>query len=619
MSSVRRRARRTFALVGIGAVTALAVGIGVASALPSTPTTSTTTVSDERQKQFAAAASEYHVPDSVLLAVSYAVSGWTSATTKPDRTGGFGLMHLTDGAIVNDGRGDGRVPPASAVTADPALHTLPLAAKLASIAANRLKAEPQENLLGGAALLAHYATEASGGKLPTSTLGWYGAIAKYGTGGDAMTGRAFADDVFAVLRSGVPTTVVDGERLRLAPVKDATVPPSPGTGAGFAGETPADCPTALHCRFVPAADTALDQADATAYGNLDPADRPADLPIEQIVLQSTTSTYDAVIAAAQQPTSYQSTHYVVRASDGQVTQLVQTKDIAWYAANWTVNSRSVGITIAGDPGDSGYPLATYQTVARLVSWLSGKYEIDLDRQHLLAADEVIAASTRNTLPATLDATWNWTRLLDLAGAPIKSQGWQGNRVVAMAAAGSSAGASGVVGLRAEPRDDAPLVSLVSTDPGSTTAVPATAEAGQSYPVAEQRTDWTAIWYGAKKVWFHNTGGALTVPRDAVLVTPAPGRARIPVYRQAVPSAAELATGGVSGGPAPLLEQTIPAGQAYLLIAPVPAELTPAHFARPGRSDSLPSIVGSTGYLMIRFDSRIAFVAAADVQVSGLAR
>ena len=594
--------------------------MGVAGALPSLPTTNSTTISDERQADFAAAAREYHVPAPVLLAVSYAVSGWTSTADKPDRTGGYGLMHLTDGVVVNDGRGDGRVPPAGAVAADPALHTLPLAAKLAGTTTERIKSDARQNIRGGAALLAHYATEASGGKLPTATVGWYGAIAKYGTGGDAMTGRSFADDVFALLRAGLPTTVVDGERLALAAVTDATLPASPGTGEGFAGEQAADCPTALHCRFVPAADTSLDQADPTAYGNLDPANRPADLPVELIVLQSTTSTYDDVIAAAQQPTTYQSTHYVVRASDGQVTQLVQTKDVAWHAANWTVDSRSVGITIAGGLTNGTYPAAVYKSVGRLVAWLSDKYTISLDRQHLLAADEVLPATSRNTLPAALDPTWNWTQTLALAGAPIKSPGWQGNRVVTLAAAaGNGTGASGVVRLHTAPQDDAPLVSSVTGNTGSSTAaVPDTAGAGQSFPVAEQRTDWTSIWYGGKKAWFHNTDGVLTVPGDAVLVTPAPGKTSIPVYRQAVPESAELAAGGVTGGPAQLA-QTIPAGQTYLLIEPVPAELSAAHFNRPGRTDSLPSIVGSTSYLMIRFDSRVAFVAAADVQVSGLAK
>jgi hypothetical protein len=38
---------------------------------------------------------------------------------------------------------------------------------------------------------------------------------------------------------------------------------------------------------------------------------------------------------------------VIRSSDGAVTQLVRTKDAAWHAGNWTINSESIGIEHEG--------------------------------------------------------------------------------------------------------------------------------------------------------------------------------------------------------------------------------------------------------------------------------
>ena len=47
------------------------------------------------QQAFAAAAREFHIPESVLLAVSYNESRWESHAG-PSTGGGYGVMHLVD-------------------------------------------------------------------------------------------------------------------------------------------------------------------------------------------------------------------------------------------------------------------------------------------------------------------------------------------------------------------------------------------------------------------------------------------------------------------------------------------------------------------------------------------
>ncbi|MET8507727.1 N-acetylmuramoyl-L-alanine amidase, partial [Streptomyces sp. NPDC004787] len=51
---------------------------------------------DALQRQFAVAAERQHVPQSVLLAVSYLESRWDAHGGAPSVTGGYGPMHLTD-------------------------------------------------------------------------------------------------------------------------------------------------------------------------------------------------------------------------------------------------------------------------------------------------------------------------------------------------------------------------------------------------------------------------------------------------------------------------------------------------------------------------------------------
>ena len=104
-------------------------------------------------------------------------------------------------------------------------------------------------------------------------------------------------------------------------------------GSGLSVAAPSadepECPMQLVCRFVPAAYAQTNPADPNAYGNYDRAQRPDDGDdIRYIVIHDTEESYDSAIAAFQDPHRRVSAHYVIRSSDGQVTQLVYTKDVA---------------------------------------------------------------------------------------------------------------------------------------------------------------------------------------------------------------------------------------------------------------------------------------------------
>src|SRR4051794_40097984 len=84
-----RRARRS-----AGALATAALLLPLLGAAPSeSPTDSSAST---LQRAFASASAEYHVPQTVLLAVSYLQSRWDTHGGAPSVTGGYGPMHLTD-------------------------------------------------------------------------------------------------------------------------------------------------------------------------------------------------------------------------------------------------------------------------------------------------------------------------------------------------------------------------------------------------------------------------------------------------------------------------------------------------------------------------------------------
>jgi hypothetical protein len=305
-----------------------------------------------------------------------------------------------------------------------------------------------------------------------------------------------ADDVLALLRTGVPPTVVRGQRFAVAAQPVAALTTAPG--AVVSGE----CPQVLSCRLAPASGAA-------------PGDRTA---ARTVVVSTAPAGYTATIAAAQRASARWSPHYVVRASDGAVTQTVPLGDVAWHTGNPTVDAGAVGIAVEADPGP-----AAYRSVARLLQWLAGR-GLPLDRQHVLGAGEVAGAAV------SLQAGFDWARVLAGAGASLRPQAFRADRVVVVAR-------SGLV-LR-----EAPGGAEVREQPA----------VGRALPVAERKAGWTAVWYGGRAAWYPDADAGRTVAGAAERVTPAPGLPGTPVY---------AAAGGEEIG-------RLGAGQTAVLLDPAP--------------------------------------------------
>jgi hypothetical protein len=575
------RRRRSFVLAAVALAVLISSGIAGARGRHAAPSTAPPS---PRQQQFAAAAHEFGVPEPVLLALSYALTRWEDAKgAATDASGGFGPMHLTaaDGhayaaAVAPDGADLDSI--VRSIDTDPAMHTLEAAAALVHVPPGQLSRDAKLNIRAGAALLASYA----GTPRPAGIDGWYDAVARYAGGGTADTpaARQVANAVFDVLRTGATGTTTDGQRMVL-------VAQSAKAGTGGPAQA-AQCPAGLACRFVPAA-------------GYDPA-RRAPGQVRFLVLGSAGTTYEQGIARMADPRGFTSAHYLVRASDGQVTQLVRTADVAWFTGSTAVNAQSVGIALdsVGSGGLVRYSEPTYASTAALVKYLAATYRIPLDRQHVLGRDELPAGAATRPINDP-GARWDWGHLFGLLGASMTGPSDDFGRAVAFVPSfagntqpvrqcevvGTGCADLGrqqvnFVPLYASPSDTAPLLSDPLThpdgEPGSTDLADTGDKAvtGQVFAVAERRAGWTAVWYGGQRGWFRDAPGLTRLVRST-LVTPAPG----------------LGSAEVFSDPAgqPDVAYTFAAGQAYPLLGHVPG-----------------------GFDLIGFNHAVAFVRSGEVSV-----
>ncbi|MFF4020038.1 N-acetylmuramoyl-L-alanine amidase [Streptomyces sp. NPDC001843] len=638
-----RRKRRTAV-----AVSSAALLVPLLGAAPSPSATQSST--GGLQRAFASAAAEYRVPQSVLLAVSYLQSRWDAHSGAPSVTGGYGPMHLTDARTAlaatehlaegtEDPRGDAaraalhptpRVPAGSA--SPPArLETLPKAAGLTGIPTGKLRTDPAANVAGGAALLAA-AQKDLGEPLSADPADWYGAVARFSGADDRATAAAYANDVYDVLRTGERRTTDAGELVTLTarPRLSPDTAQLERTGLRTVSDDGTECPRRVSCEWVPAPYAEFGDND---YGNHDLGDRPASQSIRYIVIHDTEGTWDGVLNLVQDPT-YVSWNYTIRSTDGLIAQHVKAKDVAWHAGNWYVNAKSVGIEHEGflAAPDAWYTEAMYRSSARLVRYLSKRYGIPLDRQHILGHDTVPGPTTSYIPGMHTDPGpyWDWRHYFELLGRPLHSTAGKRGGLVTIrpdyaanqpvytgcvtkgepcAAHGSSE-----VRLYSDHDENSALIKDIGLATDPTTGVndlSSRVSTGQQYAVADRWGDWTAIWYLGQKAWFRNPRHEPTAVNAAgLVVTPKEGVESVPVYGRAYPEK-EAYPAGVPVQSVSPLPYTLPAGQRYVVGDVLPGEY---FYSVTFTTDSHRVVVGKDLYYEIQFGHRVAFVRAADVTV-----
>jgi N-acetyl-anhydromuramyl-L-alanine amidase AmpD/photosystem II stability/assembly factor-like uncharacterized protein len=316
-------------------------------------------------REYVDAARSTGVPAALLTAIGYVNTRWTMpADASPG--GGRGPMQLAG----------------SRLTA---------AARLTGLSRAELVRDRAANILGGAAVLRRLARSPR----PASLDGWLPAV-------ERLYGADAAGQIFGTLLHGAQTRV-GATTVRLAP-QHVTIPRR--LAAATAGH--ADYPAAI---WRPASPV-----------NYTHANRPASSPILRIVIHTTEGPYWSAIHWFQNPVSHVSAHFVVRSSDGQVTQMVSEKDEAWHAGNGYYNDTSIGIEHEAHVSNCAwYTDAMYRGSARLVAYLVLKYAIPIDRAHIIGHADVPDPSNPRLRGGAGHHTdpgpcWDWTKYLALVRA-----------------------------------------------------------------------------------------------------------------------------------------------------------------------------------------------------------
>ncbi|MFE7171930.1 N-acetylmuramoyl-L-alanine amidase [Streptomyces sp. NPDC057616] len=147
---------------------------------------------------------------------------------------------------------------------------------------------------------------------------------------------------------------------------------------------------------------------AASSANYRRADRPADYPIDRVVVHVTQGSFASAVKAFLNPAHQAAAHYIVR-QNGEITQMIRELDVAFHSGNRAYNERSVGIEHEGFVEHrSSFTDAMYAASARLTAGICGRYGIPIDRTHIIGHSEVPGAD--HTDPGRY---WDWDRYLRL--------------------------------------------------------------------------------------------------------------------------------------------------------------------------------------------------------------
>ncbi|MFF2701273.1 peptidoglycan-binding protein [Streptomyces cyaneofuscatus] len=386
-SPVVARTRAGASVLAALTVTALVATGQPATAAPAPP------AAEPLNRAFDRAAREYGVPRDLLAAVGYGESRLDGHAGKPSQANGYGVMHLAS---------------------NPDNRSLEKAAALTGEPADRLRRDTAANILGGAAVLRDHADRLGLDRTERRDVNaWYPAVARYSEA-EGPAAALYADTVFTFLAQGLTATAPGGETVRVpsrpvAPDKDEV------SAAGVYAQSP-DYPSAL---WVPASS----QNYATG--------RTA--TINKVVVHVTQGSYAGSISWFQNPASQVSAHYVIRSSDGEITQTVRDANTAWHARS--ANSSSIGLEHEGwVDNPAWFTDAMYRSSAALTSHLAARYSIPKNRTHIVGHSEV--PGNDHTDPGV---HWDWNYYMQLVGG---SPGTPGDSLTFPSYAVQQSGSSG---------------------------------------------------------------------------------------------------------------------------------------------------------------------------------
>lgn len=299
-----------------------------------------------------------------------------------DVPAGWGVMYLSDAQIARAAELTGRTPDA-------------------------IRADHGANIAAAAALLAEHGTSEEAVRASTVNL--------LGLADDAESAQLALADLDGVITEGFDLTTSDGEHLVLEGTN-----PTPETAEAVApGHYPA-------IQWIASPNYSSRQGYAIRY----------------IVVHDIEGTMAGAIAVFKSSARQASAHYILRARDGHVVQMVREANNAWHAGHGWFNRHSIGIEHEGfafKPNGGGYYTdKQYQASARLACAIAHKYGIPVNRSHIFGHFNVPSNTASHTLCSDANGIagrcggvshhsdpgkyWNWTKYMSLVRGCVNAAG-----------------------------------------------------------------------------------------------------------------------------------------------------------------------------------------------------
>jgi|GEM_PF-964903 len=284
------------------------------------------------------------------------------------------------------------------------LSQLPDAAQSAGYRLDEVLAYPSAATFAAAARLAEHAGDADPEVVDAA---WWPAVAAFTDRGELWLDHAFAFDVFAMLQRGLSTLDERGEvvvvpRRAIDGLSGVPYVQPPGLrGESFSSNTDypgADAWTPAH------------SSNQSARGGVTP---------QRVVLHTTEGAFGGAVSWFRNPVSNVSAHYVVRRSDGHVTQMVRDDRRAWHACG--NNGDTLGIEHEGQSFNSAqWTPPLLESSAQLTAWLVQEYGIPLDRQHIVGHGEIQPSSCSGRSDPGPYFPWDWYmgRVAEIMNGPV---------------------------------------------------------------------------------------------------------------------------------------------------------------------------------------------------------
>ncbi len=269
------------------------------------------------QKYFSQASKEFKVPVQLLMVIGQIENNWTQ--TGPTVDQGWGIMHLVKNNYCN---------------------TLGEASKLINVSEQVLKDDAFQNIRGAAALIAKYAGK--GKKRYRTTEDWFAAVARFSGLINQDLRNSQAMTYYETLKKGVQSATIWDETIIISPDRTINlitlqrfVKKKSNLNTKSTEYGPALTNLAPNCNYATGRTHTIDTWVMHYVG---------------------TGTYAGAISWFLNCSASVSAHFVIRSSDGEITQCVSVANTAWhcgvsgYPYN---NSRSIGIeheATAANPG-----------------------------------------------------------------------------------------------------------------------------------------------------------------------------------------------------------------------------------------------------------------------------